>query len=260
MNLSYLSFYSQYLNSPVTKFHKINITYKISTIFLILIIIPYINNENLSFMVILLSYLFFSTINKSDKKLLFIKKNYISLFALIYSLFAYKNLSQELLHHKFCQNYYIPYKIKEISLKKNTYIIHYMIVLFLCYSIPTFIIKIFIIHTLYLEIITVLLISTKYECIISFFLKYLQKIQLSHSEYQYLFIIVISFTSQFLERIIYNLDNLYYSIQFRYNYLHTLNIIIYRLLNKYMLNMLNDTNNISTNLWNREITIKHFYN
>lgn len=256
MNLSYLSFYSQYLNSPVTDFHKININYKISFIFLILIIIPYVNNLNLIYNIILFIYLFVFITYKSSNNLFLIEKRSLFLLTLIYSIFSY----QKLLDYQFYQNYYIPYKIKKVSFYSNTYIFNQIIMSFICYSIPMFIIKTFIIQIIYLEIITILFISTKYESIVLFFLKYLQNIHLLKYKQKNLFLIVISFTSQFLERIIYNLDNLYYSIQLKYNSFYQLNIIISQILNKYILNILNDTYNISTNLWNREIIIKHFYN
>lgn len=247
MNLSYLSFYSQYVNSPITNFHNINIIYKISTIFLISILIPYLNNISNIYYYIIFTYLFL------------LKRNIIYMILYI-CLYMYSGLKYIDIYS--CLYLYIPYKIKIIFINQNIYFIEKICIKYHTCILPKFLLKTITIYLINIKLIQILFKYTKYEAIILFFLNLLYKINILRKQTNSYFLVTLSFTSQFLERITYNIHIIYISINLRYNYFfkkHFTYIIIYKLIYKLISNISNDTNNITLNLWNREIIIKNFY-
>nr|YP_009295337.1 Ycf92 [Dasya binghamiae]AOH77349.1 Ycf92 [Dasya binghamiae] len=254
MNLSYLSFYSQYINSPITKFHKINLNKKILTTFISLFILPYINNIYKIYLLSLILDIGFSFKNMNT---------YIYIFIIIYYIYIYTYLQKKktlLFSYTFI---YLPIKIKTIFLNQNNYIIQKIVIKFNIFLIPKFLTHIIIISFIYIKTISLLLKNTKYELIILFFLKFLKYILLIKPKHYYNFILVLSLTSQFLQRIINNLNIIFYAIQLKFTYWLKLSIIssiFDKIINKYILTISQDSKNLSSNLWIQELQKKSLKN
>lgn len=110
--------------------------------------------------------------------------------------------------------YLIPFYCKIIYGNKIT-----LVIKFLFHESPFFIIKILTITLCYFVLLYILFATTLYESIIIIYInlfKYLKKFFLNSKKFSY-FILTISITSQFLERIIYNYSILHFLIKIKYN-------------------------------------------
>nr|QCI06357.1 hypothetical protein [Dictyurus purpurascens] len=238
MNLSYLSFYSQYLNSPKTILHKISSKNKILIIYNLLIIIPYLNNIKLIIYTTLLIYIINYIINKISLNKNKLIQFFLFFLFLIYYLSKYKDL-------KF-------YKLKEKKYIKKFFQKYF-------YIVPKFLLITINITLIYFKLINILFISTKYETILRHFL-YLFKI----IAFKYLswFLLNLSLTSQFLEKSIQNFKIIYISVKIRYrnNFIvYNLYLIFYQLINNYIFDLFQETFDISSHLWNNKISLKHIF-
>nr|YP_009399092.1 hypothetical protein [Taenioma perpusillum]ARW68489.1 hypothetical protein [Taenioma perpusillum] len=230
MSLSHLSLYRQYLQSPYTIFHEIKINIKLMTVFIILLSLPYINTSQLIslFFILLLKCILFFYISKKKKswhkkKIFFILLLYYILNSLYFKKYIYQ----------YIKNY------------KKFFII-------------TFFSKLILIHLIYFIIISILHLTTSYE----YTLLYISKI--IHSVFNYLFkdnylITLLLYSSQLLERIIFNL-NLVYTISKikHYNIIQSkyMIYIIYKVIYHFMISTFNEIIYISKILWNRGLDIK----
>nr|YP_009391227.1 hypothetical protein [Dipterocladia arabiensis]ARW59371.1 hypothetical protein [Dipterocladia arabiensis] len=247
MNLSYLSFYSQYLISPITRWHKINTNIKIFIAFILLMIVPYYFNIYKLYILIFLYNIFHLKTNINE---------YVYLLTIIYYIYYYNHLNQKKLLSSLY--IYVPIKIKKLNLFVTKNMSQKLILTFNIYLIPKFIIKILTIYLIYIQTTKILLKSTQYESIVLFFLNILEKLNIFHNQYFCHFLFVVSLTSQFLQKIVNNLNIIIYSLQIKYNFYFE-SKIIYKLIHKYFLKNLYDSYHLSCILWSKEIFIENFY-
>lgn len=254
MNLSYLSFYTQYLKSPITIFHKIKINYKIYTIYTFLSIIPYFSYHYVIFFYLFITYIYFFLIrkNKNINNIIFTKQNFLYIVIFIYYIYSLHYTEKNLLN-------YIKYIWVKIPVFININTI--IQISFLQYNIPIIIVKIFFLNLFYIQSIQILALSTKYELIILKFKNLFDTTFLSKNKKKYHFSLIIFFTSRFLEKIISNIYILYLSMKIKYSHFISSNnsfYIICILFYKYILYIHNDIIILAYNLWNKKIIMKFF--
>lgn len=80
MNLSYLSFHSQYIQSPTTIFHKMHIKNKITTIFIILLCIPYLKYKYIIFFYLITESIYYYKLKKKEQKINLLLINLLYLY------------------------------------------------------------------------------------------------------------------------------------------------------------------------------------
>nr|YP_009395980.1 hypothetical protein [Dasya naccarioides]ARW65166.1 hypothetical protein [Dasya naccarioides] len=252
MSLSYLSFYNQYFSSPINLMHRVNTSKKIFIAFIFLNIIPYSNYTIKLYLFIFLTYLYYY---------IKYKKNLVYIINLSY----YTYLSQYIYKNKILDSssikIYLPNQIKSISYYNYTCMIESFTIIFNIYVIPQFIIKIFNLQFIYLSIIDFILKSTKYESIIYFYLNTLKYINIYKSNINYKFIFILSLTSQFLQRVINNLNTIFYSILLKYKSklrYFLVYSILKKSIRKYILMIYSEAYYISRSLWLRELCEKNF--
>lgn len=253
MNLSHLSFYSQYCKSPITIFHKIKTSYKVIITYTFLFFIPYFNYIYLLVFILLSIFINFCILHQ--KKQMHIKsilsQSIMYIIILIYYLYVLKYSDAILSKYiKYIQiNFFKPY-----FLYKNQNI-YFIIKQHTKYNIPAIILKTLFVNLLSIEIIQILNLSTKYELIILNLKNLLSKINLCKSKKKYQFVLIILFTAKFIERVIYTIYILYLSIKVKYYYFidsnhfsYIVQIIIYR----YITSIHYDTHILAYNLWNKK--------
>nr|YP_009397219.1 hypothetical protein [Thuretia quercifolia]ARW66405.1 hypothetical protein [Thuretia quercifolia] len=252
MNLSYLSFHSQYIYSPKTVLHKSNSKHKIFVIYNLLIIIPYIGNKYLIIYIILLTCFFNFILNNKSLKSHYLKKICSLITLIIYCINKYRNLDLNQLANK--NNFILSIQINlEKLLKKKIFLKEYI------YLIQKIFFKTLNITLIYIKLTNILFISTRYEKILQQFLYLLKLITF---KYLFYFLLNLSLTSQFLEKNIRNFKTIYTSIKIKYNNhlnLYILYLIFYQLVNNYILSLFYETYNITSNLWNKKISLKNIF-
>lgn len=259
MNISYLSFYSQYFNSPKTYLHKYNKIYKLYTVFSLLIISTYFPNIYFISIFYIIFFISLSILKIEINDLIFY------LYLIYLYLYYYKSLNYNLILYVKNINFYIPYYIKQKYIK-NDYNSNKLIILnFYNYIIPLFFIKSIIIHLAYKYFYQILLISTPYEFIAIFFFNLfnsLKKIIKTNFVIDYNFLFILFLLPQFLEKIIHNMYLIYIYLNVRPNNFINIKIfynLVYKLIKKYINNILYDTTFISINIWNKDIITKNLY-
>nr|YP_009391842.1 hypothetical protein [Acrosorium ciliolatum]ARW59986.1 hypothetical protein [Acrosorium ciliolatum] len=261
MNLSYLSFYSQHLNSPRTIFHKIYKLFKFITVFSILIIIIYSPSFYIFYILIflvLLSQIFFLYFIP-----FFIVIKYFCIY-LIYFILYMKSYNNNFIITKKYPNicFSIPFKINLFSYINKINYIKYIHLKYYIYLLPEFILRIIIIKLTYFIIIQFLFLTTKYESIILIVLLLFKKIKLLQNISYHIFTLVLSFSFHFLERIIYNFNSIYLSTRLYYKVfpLQFFNLKIYLILFiTSIINFWKDIYYISSILWSRKIILDKFF-
>lgn len=255
MNLSYLSFYSQYFNSPQTIFHKINQILKFILVFSSLILIIYFSSYYIFSVFILLILI-------SQIYLLY----YIPFFIITKNLFIYLiylTLYVKSYNHIININSIYPNIVVPIPLTIN-FFSHIKIInlQYFIYLIPEFLTRMILIKFIYFIIIQIFFITTKYECITLVILSFLTKISLFTNIYDKNLNIVLSFSFHLLERMIYRLNNTYLSTKIYYKIspfrFSNLTILLMLLITN-IINICNDIYDISSILWSRRIILNNFF-
>lgn len=252
MNLSSLSLYNQYVNSPISLMHTINTNKKVLIAFILLNIIPYSNYIVKMYFLIFATYLYYS---------IKYKKNLIYIINLIYYIYVSQYIYKDKTLYISSVKLYLPDQITNISYYNYTSLIEKFTIILKVYLIPKFIIKIFNLQFIYVSLIYFILKSTKYESIICFYLNVLKYINIYKSNINYKFICILSLTSQFLQKVMNNLSIIFYSLllkyksQLKYNTIYS---IVNQSINKYILMTYNEASYISSNLWLRDLYEKNF--
>nr|YP_009393708.1 hypothetical protein [Caloglossa beccarii]ARW62270.1 hypothetical protein [Caloglossa beccarii] len=260
MNLSYLSFYSQYLKSPTTILHKIEINYKILITYTILFFLPYCHYIYLLILTLFIVYINFYILKKKAHVniLLTINKS------IIYSIILFYYLHSLQYSNKILFNYIKYIRINFLTtyfLYKNKHA-YFIIKQYFQYNIPTIFFKTLLVTLLYIQSIKILNLSTRYESIILNFKKLLNRINLYKQTQNSYFFLIILFTAKFLERIIYKPYILYLSIKIKYSYFINPNSFFYItriMLYKYIISIYYDTHIFAYNLWNKQMAITYYF-
>lgn len=258
MNLSYLSFYRQYLNSPITKLHHINKILKICIIFGLLIIIPYMKSKFIIQVAIFLTLLLITLDSYSITILILIKYIYFLIFYIIFYLINYNNISVKIKKY-YNIFFYIPLNIQNFFFLKN---INQISIKYFHYLIPKFIVRIIGIKFIYFILLKLLFTTVKYESIIMTILLLIT----TRNRFNYIhynkFNLVLSFTFHFLERVICHLQIIYLSIQLNYM-LSSISYYNFRintiLIMTCISNIYKDIYSLASILWSRNIFHKTFY-
>nr|YP_009392468.1 hypothetical protein [Caloglossa monosticha]ARW61030.1 hypothetical protein [Caloglossa monosticha] len=260
MNLSHISFHSQYLKNPITIFHKIKIKYKIFIIFMILFCIPYTSCKYMFFCYLINNSIYFYQLKK--------KLNYSNLIVNQALMFIFINIFVYFLNYlSYCYKAFfvytyivIPIKIvqKNFFYQKNNY--YYIAIKYILYAVPTIFVKTLLITLLYIQLNKIFLLSTKYEFIILSFLFLLNKVRLYHYKKNDYFTLATLLASQFLEKSAFNAYLLYLSIRLKYYYLRKSNNCLYMIfiaIYIYVIRIKNDTYKLAYNLWNKKNIINY---
>nr|YP_009397835.1 hypothetical protein [Sonderella linearis]ARW67021.1 hypothetical protein [Sonderella linearis] len=210
----------------------------------------------------------------------YIKTNYfiinfyiiILLFRLILILLQLMNISDIV----YCSIYNLIYIIMYLLLLynssyKNYYyneLNNYKIYLYvhnIQYSIPKYLCKLLYIRMIYIILLGNIIILNQYRFIINLLIKIFIKISKLATNRYHKYIIVVSFTYQFLEKIIINLKYLQVAIKIKYTYNNILYKYIYiqiitQTIKTYFYNVLENINYTTSNIWNRNIDSKNFSN
>lgn len=261
MNVSYLSFYSQHLNSPKTIFHEIYIFIKLFIVFNILTIIIYCPSYYIYYILIYLLLLSKLFILYYINFLIIIKYFFIYLTYCFFYINNYNNKSFINLRYKKI-SIFIPFKIKLFCCLKKTYLIKRITCKYFIYVIPEFIGRIISIKSVYFVLIQLLFITTKYESLIIVVLLLLKKIKLLNNTNYNNFNLILSFSFHLLERIIYHFDSFYLSIQLYYTilFISFFNLKLYlTLFITTINNIYKDIYSISSILWSRNIIFTKFF-
>lgn len=238
---------------------------KIYTIFIVLICLPYLN-----FNIISVNYYFTIALCATILILLYP----INLLKLLINIHKFHNAFYLFLFYcitNYSNNYnsdkiYLPYYINILStnrinkvFKIKVYIKYYL------HLLPKYLQKVFCINILNLILLKFLFAVTESEFILNTSISFFSQL----NRFQYLdyskCITIISFSFQFMQRIVNNLSNLYVSIKIKYDfyYLNPVYIfiafrIIVEFLFIYIENLFENVAYATFILWNRKVVLKTF--
>nr|YP_009399701.1 hypothetical protein [Digenea simplex]ARW69520.1 hypothetical protein [Digenea simplex] len=252
--------FSCYSNSPLTFLHKVKNEAKIYSVLAILFFYPYSSKKITKSTIYLLIYLL-AIISKISSHYKYLSSTIIkfTLKYIIYLLISmyftnndnaqYNNIKLVLL---------LPYSLKIYTITSTVKIVKFKLYYFI-YLIPNYLERILELLTISNILLYFLLTFTKYETIIKIIINLLLKLYIFRNVIfqEYIFNLLIS--SQYLERIFQNINNIHISIKVKSSLLTKLHILDYKnFLIQQLNNFTEDKIYSSFTLWNRNLNNKDF--
>lgn len=237
MKLSKQMFSNCYIISPKTKVHHMNRTKKVYVLFLILSLTPFLNNKNLktisAFSTLLLMY---------NKQLIHYFQDYKYIFVIFL--------------------FYFLICIKYLIFNNTQFTLYYCIQVIKI--LPNYIVRITHIIYIYFFLLRILTLTTPSEYIFNYLFYFIMKIIHFRFLFIQIFILITSLSYQLLDRLIYNVQILQLFMKTHiykqeYTFFRCCQKLLFKLINKYIINIFQDVEKISYALYSRQLSLSSFY-